>query len=172
VRFGRNRAAGPSGGYGPGGPAGRITARFGTARALVLSTLCAVPFGLLIPLTGPGPRLAFYVAGSLLAYTGIAVGNIIIAAFRQSYSPPGMCGRVTATMRFLIFGTSPLGALLGGSLGTWLGVRDALWLLLGAAALSGTLLLTRALTAVRDLPAQPAAAPRPQPVSAPTRSAG
>jgi hypothetical protein len=83
-----------------------------------------------------------------------------------------MCGRVTATMRFLIFGTSPLGALLGGSLGTWLGVRDALWLLLGAAALSGTLLLTRALTAVRDLPAQPAAAPRPQPVSAPTRSAG
>jgi MFS family permease len=151
---------------------GRITARFGTARALLLSTLCAVPFGLLIPLTGPGPRLAFYVAGSLIAYTGIAVGNIIIAAFRQAYSPPGMCGRVTATMRFLIFGTSPLGALLGGSLGTWLGVRDALWLLLGAAALSGTLLLTRALTASRDLPAQPAAAPRPQPAAAPTRSAG
>jgi MFS family permease len=151
---------------------GRITARFGTARALVLSTLCAVPCGLLIPLTGPGLRLAFYVAGSLLAYTGIAVGNIIIAAFRQSYSPPGMCGRVTATMRFLIFGTSPAGALLGGSLGTWLGVRDALWLLLGAAALSGTLLLTRALTASRDLPAQPAAAPRPQQAAAgPTRSA-
>ena len=151
---------------------GRITARFGTARALVLSTLCAVPFGLLIPLTGPGPRLAFYVAGSLLAYTGIAVGNIIIAAFRQSYSPPGMCGRVTATMRFLIFGTSPAGALLGGTLGTWLGVRDALWLLLGAAALSGTLLLTRALTASADLPTQPAAAPRPQPVAAPTRVHG
>jgi Na+/melibiose symporter-like transporter len=137
---------------------GRITARLGTARALVLSTVCAVPFGLLIPLTGPGPRLAFYVAGSLVAYTGIAVGNIIIAAFRQSYSPPGMCGRVTATMRFLIFGTSPAGALLAGSLGTWLGVRDALWVLLGTAALSGTLLFTRALTARRDLPAQPAAA--------------
>jgi MFS family permease len=131
---------------------GRITARLGTARGLLLSTLCAVPFGLLIPLTGPGLRLVFYVTGSLLAYTGIAVGNIIIAAFRQSYSPPGMCGRVTATMRFLIFGTSPIGALLGGSLGTWLGVRDALWVLLGAVALSGTLLLTRALTSRRDLP--------------------
>jgi MFS family permease len=131
---------------------GRITAWLGTARGLLLSTLCAVPFGLLIPLTGPGLRLAFYVIGSLVAYTGIAVGNIIIAAFRQSYSPPGMCGRVTATMRFLIFGTSPIGALLGGGLGTWLGVRNALWVLLGAVALSGTLLLTRALTARRDLP--------------------
>jgi MFS family permease len=134
---------------------GRITARYGTARGLLLSTLCAVPFGLLIPLTGPGPRLAFYVAGSLVAWTGIAVGNIVIAAFRQSYSPPGMCGRVTATMRFLIFGTSPMGALLGGSLGTWLGVRPALWILLGAVTLSGTLLLTPALRGRRDLPDRP-----------------
>jgi predicted MFS family arabinose efflux permease len=150
---------------------GRVTARLGTARALVLSTLLAVPFGLLIPLTGRGPRLAFYVAGSLVAYTGLAVGNIIIAAFRQSYSPPGMCGRVTATMRFLIFGTSPVGALLGGGLGTWLGVRNALWLLLGAAAMSGTLLLTRALTARRDLPTQPASLPPPRPEAAPARPA-
>ena len=138
---------------------GRITARFGTARGLLLSTLAGVPFALLIPLTGSGPRLAFYVAGALLTFAGVAVGNIIIAAFRQSYSPPGMCGRVTATMRFLIFGTSPLGALLGGALGSWLGIRDALWILLGAAALSGTLLLSRALRGRRDLPD---AAPEPR----------
>ena len=136
----------------------RITARYGTARGLLLSTLGTVPFCLLIPLTGPGPRLAFYVAGSLVACTGIAVGNIVIAAFRQSYSPPGMCGRVTATMRFLIFGTSPLGALLGGSLGTWLGVRPALWVLLGGVALSGTLLLTPSLRGRRDLPDRPSLA--------------
>jgi MFS family permease len=137
---------------------GRITARFGTARALLLSTWCAVPFALLIPLTGPGPRLACYLVGALVAYTGIAVGNIIIAAFRQSYAPPGMCGRVSATMRFLIFATSPIGALLGGGLGTWLGVRDALWILLGLATLSGTLLLTPALTRTRNLPTGPAPA--------------
>jgi len=135
----------------------RVTARFGTARGLLVATLGAAPFGLLIPLTGPGPRVACYVAGSLVLYTGLAVGNIVIAAFRQSYAPPGMCGRVTATMRFLIFGTSPAGALLAGGLGTWLGIRPALWVLLGAVTASSGLLLTRALTAGRDLPARPAA---------------
>jgi hypothetical protein len=66
-----------------------------------------------------------------------------------------MCGRVTATMRFLIFGTSPAGALLGGALGTWLGTRSALWALLGALVASGALLLTRSLRFRRDLPDQP-----------------
>ena len=133
----------------------RVTERHGTARGLLLAALCAMPAALLIPLTGPGLRLVFYLAGAMVAYAGIAVGNIIIAAFRQSYAPPGMCGRVTASMRFLIFGTSPLGALAGGSLASWLGIRDALWILLGLASLSPALLLTRSLTARRDLPGRP-----------------
>jgi MFS family permease len=138
----------------------RITARYGTARGLLVATWAALPFALLIPLTGPGPRLAWYIAGVLVAYTGIAVGNIIIAAFRQAYSPPGMCGRVTATMRVIIFATSPVGALAGGGLASWLGIRSALWILLGLAVLSGLLLRTRALTAGRDLPDRPAPADR------------
>jgi len=145
---------------GAGGIAGallarRVTARYGTARGLLVATWAALPFALLIPLTGPGPRLAWYIVGVLIAYTGIAVGNIIIAAFRQSYSPPGMCGRVTATMRVIIFATSPAGALAAGGLASWLGIRTALWILLGLAVLSGLLLRTSALTAGRDLPDRP-----------------
>jgi len=84
----------------------------------------------------------------------MGIGNIIIAAFRQAYSPPGMCGRVTATQRFFIFATSPIGALVGGGLGTWLGIRPALWIMLGLAVVSGALLCTRAMIANRDLPGQ------------------
>lgn len=136
----------------------QVTTRFGSGRGLLLSALCAMPFALLIPLTGPGPRLAFYVIGVLAAASGVGVANVIIASFRQGYCPQGMIGRVTATMRFVIFGTSPVGALAGGSLGTWLGPRNALWVTLSALALSGTLLLTPALTGRRDLPAAPTSA--------------
>ena len=77
-----------------------------------------------------------------------------------------MLGRVTATMRFLLVGTNPLGALMAGGLATWLGVRSALWIMIGIAVLSGALLLTRTFRGLRDLPAAPpgaapAAAPLP-----------
>lgn len=130
----------------------RVTVRYGTARSLLLATWLGMPAALLIPLTGAGPLLACYVVGALVAYTGMGIGNIIIAAFRQAHSPPGMCGRVTATQRFFIFATSPIGALAAGGLGTWLGIRPALWIMIGMAAASGSLLYTRALTAGRDLP--------------------
>jgi hypothetical protein len=135
-----------------------VIARIGSARGLQLATVGALPFALLVPLAGPGPRLAFYVAGVLVAATGVSMGNIIMATFRQIYCPQGMLGRVTATMRFLTMGTSPFGALAGGALGTWLGARDALWIVLSILAVSGTLLLGQAFTRHRDLPAAPAGA--------------
>lgn len=132
----------------------RVTVRYGTARGLLLATWLGMPAALLIPLTAAGPRLACYVVGALVAFTGMGIGNIIIAAFRQAHSPPGMCGRVTATQRFFIFATSPIGALTAGGLGTWLGIRPALWIMLGMAVASGSLLCSRGLTASRDLPGQ------------------
>jgi len=38
-----------------------------------------------------------------------------------------MQGRMNAVIRFLVWGTMPLGALFGGALGTWFGLRPALW---------------------------------------------
>ncbi len=85
---------------------------------------------------------------------GITVGNIIVVSFRQAYVPPAMLGRVIASQRFLVFGTIPPGALLAGGLGTALGVRTALWVILGIYALTGTSLLTRAIRANKNLPSR------------------
>lgn len=133
-----------------------VIAAIGSARGLLLATVGALPFALLVPLAGQGPRLVFYIAGTLVAATGVTMGNIITATFRQAYCPPGMLGRVTATMRFVVMGTSPFGALAGGALGTWLGPRDALWVVLSILAVSGMPLLSSEFTRHRDLPATPA----------------
>ena len=87
----------------------RISERIGTARCLLLAALGAVPFSLLAPLASRGPGLLLYVIGILITAIGVVIINVIIGSFRQSYSPPGMLGRVSATMRFLTAGTNPLG---------------------------------------------------------------
>lgn len=48
-----------------------------------------------------------------------------------------MLGLVTASMRFLVFGAIPLGALLAGRLATAPGIRNPLWIILASYALSG-----------------------------------
>lgn len=134
----------------------RVARRVGTARILLLGVLVAGLAGLLIPLTAAGPRAAFFVVGSGVVFAVIASNNIVLISFRQTYTPAEILGRVIATQRFLVFGTAPLGALLAGALGAALGIRPALWVLVTAFALSGTLLLTPAFLSRRDLPESPA----------------
>jgi hypothetical protein len=143
-------------GAGVGGTCGALIARwlstrFGTARSLLLVGVTGI-FGLLVPLTHAGYGVVYYLAGSVVMTAGMLIGNIIVAAFRQAYCPPAMLGRAVAGMRFLAFGAIPAGALIAGSLGTALGVRNALWVSLGAFVLSGSFLFAPAIASVRDLP--------------------
>ncbi|MDT4907317.1 MAG: hypothetical protein QOI69_558, partial [Pseudonocardiales bacterium] len=128
----------------------------GTARAVWLATLVTAPFGLLIPLTTGGAGLAFYVVGNVVLLIGVLVYNVTVSSFRQAYCPPEILGRVIATMRFVLFGTMPLGALLGGTLGSLLGPRDAVWVLMAGNVLPGLILAASPLRRLRDLPDRPA----------------
>jgi predicted MFS family arabinose efflux permease len=127
----------------------------GTSRALWLTMLTSAPFGLLIPLTARHAGLAFFIVGNVVVLVGILIYNVTISSFRQAYCPPALLGRVVATMRFVLFGTMPLGALAGGTLGNLLGSRDALWVLLGGNVLPSIVLLASPLRSIRDLPDRP-----------------
>ena len=145
----------------------RITERTGTAHGLLLAFCCAQPFGLLAPLATRGAGVVLYVAGMLIFPVGVAVANVIIASFRQAYTPPGMLGRVSATMKFLAYGGIPLGALAGGGLAATLGPRQALWIIFAVLAGSGALVFSRRFFQSRDLPTSPDNA-----LSADSRAAG
>ena len=133
-------------------PVGR---RFGTSRAVWVGSLVSTPFGLLMALTTRGPGIAFFVVGNVGLYVGILIYNVTIGAFRQAYCPPAILGRVVASMRFVLFGAVPLGALTGGALASWLGVREAVWVLLAGNVTSGVILALSPLRRMRDLPTSP-----------------
>jgi predicted MFS family arabinose efflux permease len=133
----------------------RVARRFGTARGLLLCELVCAPFGLLLPLTGPGPRLAFAVVGIGVVAVGVAVGNVIKGSFRQTYTPHQLLGRVTVSMQLLNYGTMPAGALIGGALATAIGIRTTMWVMMGGAVLATLTLLAGPIRRHRDLPDHP-----------------
>ncbi|GAA5435981.1 MFS transporter (plasmid) [Deinococcus aquaticus] len=115
--------------------------------------------GLLVPLAAPGALgLALIMLGRAAGTACVVTYNIRQDALRQSLSPAGMEARVATASRTLLWGSLPLGAALGGWLGTVMGTQEALT----AAALlvfAAPLLLGRA-------PVQGAPAPTGQPGTA------
>ncbi|MCY0950509.1 MFS transporter [Streptomyces sp. H27-S2] len=133
--------------------AGRLAARLGQARVILLSVLVTGPFALLWPLSGHGVTGAVvFAAGSGVVSFGAVVYNVAQVSFRQGLCPPRLLGRMNATLRFLMWGTLPLGALLGGALAQSYGSRTALaWCAVGILAVPLPLLLSP-LRRMRDLP--------------------
>jgi len=135
-----------------GGPLAR---RFGVGRTIILS---AVVFGcswLLVPLAPRAMPHPFLIGAMLLGSFGGVIYNVNQVGLRQAITPLRMQGRMNATMRFMVWGTIPIGAFVGGVLGNRIGLRPTLWV--GA---MGSLLtfLPLALSPVRSLERIPSAA--------------
>ncbi|HEY2694609.1 MAG TPA: MFS transporter [Pseudonocardiaceae bacterium] len=137
--------------------ASRIARRFGTARAVLWCQLCAVPFGLLLPLAGPGLGLAPFAIGQFVQVAGIVASNVIFAGFLQGYCPAELRGRVSASSAVVNYGTVALGALLGGILADAIGTRPTMWAMTVLLTLSLGILIASPIRKLRDFPAQPSA---------------
>ena len=105
----------------------RLARVVGETRIVWLSLAVTGPLGLLVPLARPGWSVALLVIGMAAGEFGQVVYAITNVTLRQRRCPPELLGRVTATMRFLIMGLFPLGAFVGGVLGSLVGVRATLW---------------------------------------------
>jgi MFS family permease len=120
----------------------RLVRRLGPGTTLILGAVGSPLFGLLVPLTRPGPGLLLFAVGSA-GMTGSTIAfNVVGQSYRQASIPPHLIGRVVATMRTVTWGTLPFGGLLGGLLGQYLGPRGGLSVLAGALLL-GPLWLAR-----------------------------
>jgi MFS family permease len=106
----------------------RFALRLGLGRTIIAAQLLAWLAGLLIPLA----RGTTLVIAVTLAISGFLLGvanvvyNVNQVSLRQAITPNRLLGRMTASMRFLVWGTIPLGALIGGAIGTAFGVEAAI----------------------------------------------
>ncbi|MEU7987620.1 MFS transporter [Streptosporangium canum] len=132
---------------------GTVGRRAGTARTIWLSILATGPFMLLVPLSGPGWGTSLFAIGMFMNGVGVVLYNVSQVSFRQSVTPEHMLGRMNATMRFVVWGTLPLGGLAGGVLGEIFGARTTLWISVVLALLAVVPLLLSPLRTMRDLPA-------------------
>ncbi|MFG2099515.1 MFS transporter [Micromonospora echinaurantiaca] len=148
--------AGAVGGLCGAAVTGRLTRRFGIGPTLVTSFVLFPAPLLLVPLaSGPTPLvLGMLFAAEFLCAVGVMLLDIVAGSVQTALTPDAMLARVTGARRTVNYGIRPIGALLGGALGTALGVREALWIAT-AGALTGVLwVLFSPVRRLRDLPEQ------------------
>jgi MFS family permease len=105
----------------------RISNRLGIGPTILTMSFLFSSAMLLIPLASQETALPLLATSVAIGGFGGVAYNITQLSFRQAICPPRLQGRMNAVIRFLVWGTLPLGALLGGTLGTWAGLRPALW---------------------------------------------
>ena len=147
-------AAGGTGGIVGALVAGTLFRRIGHARAIWLVPLLTWPAHLLVPLAAPGWRLGLAATGLVVCGFGIIVYNVASVSYRQAICPDRLLGRMNASARFVVWGTIPLGGLLGGALGEGLGLRGAMWVAVAGEAASALWVVCSPLRHMRDLPTE------------------
>jgi MFS family permease len=113
----------------------RITRRIGFGRAVVAAIASGGLGSVFFPLAHGATPEPWLVAGFFVASFGQPIYNINQVSLRQAITPARLQGRMNASMRFMVWGTMPVGSLLGGLLGTLIGLRATLWV----AAIGGSL---------------------------------
>jgi MFS family permease len=141
--------------------ASRFAARVGQGPAIWMSALAATPAAFVVPFVHRDWTLVLLALSQLTMWMAVVVYNITQVSFRQGLCPPHLLGRMNATMRFLVWGTMPLGALIGGALGATIGVRNTLLVAAVGGGLSFLPVLLSPLRTMRDLPSYEEALPVP-----------
>ena len=133
---------------------GRVARRIGIGRAFALGCVLFPAPLLLVPLAG-GPRWVILSCLFLAEFgsgLGVMMLDISVGAIFAAVIPDRLRSRVSGAYMVVNYGVRPLGALAGGALGTWIGIRPTLWIAT-AGALAGFLwLLPSPILGLRELP--------------------
>ncbi len=99
----------------------------GVGRTIVISAFLS-SFALVAVAIAPREApVPWIIGGFLIGQSMGVIYNVNQVSLRQAITPERMQGRMNATMRFIVWGTIPIGALTGGILGGVIGLQSTIW---------------------------------------------
>src|SRR5262245_15868981 len=105
----------------------RISSRFGIGPTTIVVAAAFGPTMLAYAFAPSGHAPVPLLVAAQLVFGFTVVGyNIVQVSYRQAICPPRMQGRMNSVMRFMVWGTIPLGTLAGGALASWIGLRETI----------------------------------------------
>ncbi|MEV7332148.1 MFS transporter [Micromonospora sp. NPDC093244] len=170
-------AAGAPGGLVGAALAPRIARAIGLGRTTMIGVvLFSAPLALTALITGPTwAKITMLAAIELVSSFGVMLMDINLNALLTAVTPDDARGRRAGAYSAVNYGVRPLGALVGGALGTAVGLRPALVV----AGLGGTLAVlwllaspVRRIASIDEATEWPPVSRPPPAATAPARSAG
>lgn len=105
-----------------------VADRFKIGPTIIGSVAIGSMAAFLIPLATKSNAWVMLIAAMFVFGLGGVIYNINQVSLRQAITPDRMLGRMNASVRFIVWGTMPIGAFIGGILGNTIGLRPTLWI--------------------------------------------
>jgi MFS family permease len=134
--------------------AGRLSRTIGVGPAFAVGCVVFPAPLVLVPLAGGAHWriVALLFAAEFLSGLGVMVLDITAASIKAALVPDRLRARVSGAYMLVNYGVRPIGALVGGALGSWIGLRPTLWIA-SVGAVTGVLwLLPSPILRLRELP--------------------
>jgi MFS family permease len=130
-----------------------LVRRLGLGPTMIAGLLLLVLADFILPLaSGSQPVvIGLLIVAQLCFGCGLTFYNIGQDTLRQTITPDHLLGRMSATLDFTVAVLIPLGALLGGLLGEWFGLRTTLLLAVGGELLAVIWLLFSPVRSLRQV---------------------
>jgi len=96
-------------------------------RTIIVSSVIGGPMFLLIPFAPEGnAALLWLIPVFIVGGMTNVIYNVTQISLRQAITPERLQGRMNSVMRFIVWGTIPLGSIIGGALASQIGLKQTL----------------------------------------------
>jgi MFS family permease len=106
----------------------RIAKWFGLGPTIIGSLFIGGFTTLFVAVATTETAIPLLILSGVFGGVGQMVYNINQVSYRQAICPPRMQGRMNATVRFLVWGTMPIGSIIGGILASTVGLHETIWI--------------------------------------------